>query len=210
MFTHTLVALICTAPISDLSTIKEKIKEYPYLIAVDGGANHCYAMGIIPDLILGDFDSIQPKVLESFIDVPKQQYPSDKDKTDLELAIELVYHPGTEKITVFGALGGRTDHALGNLVLLSRYPGKVFLEGVNEILFVIPKQVELSLSIGQTLSLIPLNGPAKGIDTEGLKWPLKNGTLDKQFIGISNETTAEKVVISVKEGDLLCCINSDA
>src|SRR5690348_6195146 len=131
-------------------------------------------MGITPDLLLGDFDSIKSHVLEAFSTVPKQHYPSDKDKTDLELAIEFVYHLQTEKIAVFGALGGRTDHALGNLILLSRYPGKIFLEGENETLFAIPQHVELSLPVGKTLSLIPLNGPAKGIDTEGLKWPLKN------------------------------------
>lgn len=207
MFAHTQVALICTAPIANLSFFKEKIQAYPFLIAVDGGANHCYEMDVTPGLILGDFDSIKSHVLEAFRNVPKQHYPSEKDKTDLELAIEYVYHPQTEKITVFGALGGRTDHTLGNLILLSRYPGKVFLEGENESLFAIPQHIELSLPVGKTLSLIPLNGPAKGIDTEGLKWPLKNGTLDKQFIGISNETMTPKVTISVREGDLLCCLN---
>ncbi len=207
VFAHTRVALICTAPISDLTSVKEKIQDYPFLIAVDGGANHCFEMGLIPNLILGDFDSIEPHVLEAFSNVSKQHYPSNKDKTDLELAIEYVYHSQTEKIIAFGALGGRTDHILGNLILLSRYPGKVFLEGENETLFVIPGKVELSLPVGKTLSLIPLNGPTKGIDTAGLKWPLKNGTLNKQFIGISNETTTPKVTISVREGDLLCFLN---
>lgn len=208
MFIHTLVAIICTAPIANLPFVKEKIKDYPILIAVDGGANHCYEMGLQPDLIIGDFDSIAPHVLDAFKDIPQKHYPSDKDKTDLELAIETVYHSQIEKISVFGALGGRTDHTLGNLILLSRYPGKVFFEDENEVLFVIDKEVEFPTRPGQTISLIPLNGPAKGINTEGLKWPLKNDTLDKQFIGISNEATANKVIISVKEGDLLCSVNA--
>ena len=208
MFTDTCIAIICNAPISDLAFVKEKIKVYPILVAVDGGTNHCYEMGLRPDLIIGDFDSIAPHVLEAFSDIPQKHYPTDKDKTDLELAIETVYHPQIEKICVFGALGGRADHTVGNLVLLSRYPGKVFFEDEKEILFVIGKRAELAVRPGQIISLIPLNGPANGIDTEGLKWPLKNGTLDKHFIGMCNEATASKVMISVKEGDLLCCINS--
>src|SRR5207245_2550648 len=132
--------------------------------------NHCYEMDLRPDLIIGDFDSIAPHVLEAFKDIPQKHFLSDKDKTDLELALEAVYHPQIEKISVFGALGGRTDHILGNLVLLSRYPGKVCFEDENEILFVIQQRVELSVKSGQIISLIPLNGPVKGIDTEGLKW----------------------------------------
>ena len=208
MFTHTRVAIICTAPTSSPTFVKEKIKEYPVLIAADGGANHCYEMGLRPDLIIGDFDSIASHVLEAFSDIPQKRFPRDKDKTDLELAIEAIYHPQIEKITVFGALGGRTDHTVGNLILLSRYPGKLFFEDENETLVVIQQYVELAAKIGQVISLIPLNGSAKGIDTKGLKWSLKNGTLDKHFIGMCNEATSNQVVISVKEGDLLCCINN--
>src|ERR1700733_10082718 len=128
VFTHTRVAIIFTAPISTPDFVKEKIKEYPVLIAADGGANHCYEMGLRPDLIIGDFDSTLPHVLEAFSAIPQKRFPRDKDKTDLELALEAVYHPHIEKITVFGALGGRTDHTVGNLILLSRYPGKLFFE----------------------------------------------------------------------------------
>jgi thiamine pyrophosphokinase len=208
VFTHPRIAIICTAPIPDLIPIKERIVGYPILIAVDGGANHCHEMGLQPDLIIGDLDSVDPHVLRAFGEVPQKRYPTDKNETDLEYALELAMHPKIEEITVFGALGGRTDHTLGNLILLSRYPGKVFLETENERLFVIPKHVEIAVEPGQTISLIPLNGPVKGINTEGLKWALKDGTLDKNFIGVSNEATASKVAISVKEGDLLCCLNS--
>ncbi len=204
---HKSIAIICNAPLVPSSQLKEKISKYPVLVAADGGANHCLGMGLKPDIIVGDFDSIDPSALEAFQEVPQKRYPSNKDETDLELALSLAFHPNIEKITIFGALGGRTDHTIGNLVLLSRYPGKVFLESESELLFVIDKQTELSTKVGQEISLIPLNGPVKGIASEGLKWPLKDKILDKSFIGLCNQATASKVTLSVKEGDLLCCIN---
>ncbi len=208
MFPDKRIAIICNAPIEDAAQVKEKIKSFPILIAVDGGINHCYKLGIRPDLIVGDFDSADPTFLKDFNGIPEKRYPKDKDKTDLEIALELIDHANIEAISIFGALGGRTDHTLGNLILLSRYPGKVFLETDKERLFVINHQVEIATYPHQLISLIPLNGPVTGIDTKNLKWELKNGTLDKQFIGICNEALGQVVTISVKEGDLLCCVNT--
>ncbi len=208
MFAHSRIAIICNAPIENVSSLKDTISSYPVLIAVDGGIKHCNALGLNPDLIVGDFDSADPKLLEHYNAIPKKHYPKDKDKTDLEIALELVYRPEIEEITVFGALGERTDHTLANLILLSRYPGKVFLQTNNERMFVINKQVQITTYPGQLISLIPLNGPVEGIYTEDLKWELKNGTLDKHFIGISNEALTHRAKISVRKGDLLCCLNS--
>jgi thiamine pyrophosphokinase len=207
MHEHTRIAIICNAPLGNTTKVKEKIAVFPLLIAVDGGINHCHKLDLQPDLIVGDFDSANPIFLESFSHIPHKRYPRDKDKTDLEIALDLIYHDQVEEITIFGALDGRIDHTLGNLILLSRYPGKIFLETDNERLFVIDHDIEIATYPGQLISLIPLNGPAKGIDTEELKWELKNATLDKQFIGISNEALNHRVKISVKEGDLLCCVN---
>jgi thiamine pyrophosphokinase len=207
MFADNRIAAICNAPIENVAKIKEKIKKFSTLIAVDGGINHCSKLGIRPDLIIGDFDSADPAFLKDFSDIPEKRYPKDKDKTDLEIVLELIFHANIEAISIFGALGGRTDHTLGNLILLSRYPGKVFLETDNEKLFVIDQQAEIATYPNQLISLIPLNGPVTGIDTKNLKWELKNGTLDKQFIGISNQALGPRVMISVKEGDLLCCVN---
>src|SRR5262249_12740601 len=154
------------------------------LVAVNGGINHCVSLGLRPDLLIGDLDSADPHLLKSVSNIPIKSYPKDKNKTDLEIALKLVSQNG-EELTVFWALSGRTDHLLGNLVLLSRYPGKVFLESEKERLFVINKKASFSTYPGQIISLIPLNGPVHGIRTKELKWPLQNSTLDKQFIGIS-------------------------
>ncbi len=204
---HKRIALICNAPIDNPIKVKEKIEAFSYLIAVDGGLNHCKQLDLRPDVVIGDFDSADPAILKHFDDVPQKRFPKDKDHTDLELAIQFCMHPQIEEIVVFGALQGRTDHTLSNLILLSRYPGKLFLESPDERLFVIDRQVQIKATIGEQISLIPLNGPVKEIHTRGLKWELKGKTLDKHFIGISNEATQSLVSISFGEGDLLCCIN---
>jgi thiamine pyrophosphokinase len=206
MDTHPRIALICGAPIGNLEIIREKMSGFPYLVAVDGGLNHCAALNLRPDLIVGDLDSADPDLLKNFSDVPVKRFPKDKDKTDLEIALEIVSQ-NADQVVIFGATGGRSDHMVGNLILLSRYPGKVFIESEKERIFVIDKEASISASLGQCISLIPLNGSVKGIRSKGLKWPLENATLDKEFIGISNEAVSGQVEISVAEGDLLCCIN---
>jgi thiamine pyrophosphokinase len=207
MFMASHMAMVCGAPIPNLLKVKEKITSFPILVAVDGGANHCLQMDLKPDLLIGDFDSIGSNAQETFQSTPRISYSPEKNETDLELALKLLFHPQIERIAVFGALGGRTDHTLGNLTLLARYPGKVFLESDSETLFVISGKAKIPTHPGQMISLIPLHGPARGVSTEGLKWPLQQSTLDRNFIGISNVATDLKVSIAVKEGDLLCCLN---
>ncbi len=202
------IALVANGKISKSKLLLEKIKAYPYLIAVDGGLNHCHKLGLKPNLIIGDLDSAQKKILSSFEDVLKQVFPVDKDKTDLELAIEHALKLGAKRLTVFAALGGRVDHTLVNIHLLSRYPGKLFFETENELLFVIDKSVELACMPGQTISLLPLNGPATSVTTQGLKWELSEATLDKHFMGISNIALQNKVRIQVAHGNLLCILLS--
>lgn len=159
MLSHTRIALICGAPINDPEKIKKRILEFPLLIAVDGGANHCHQLGLTPDLLIGDFDSASPQVLKHFKEVPQKHFPKDKDQTDLEIAAELAVHPQIEEVVVFGALQGRTDHLLGNLILLCRYPGKLYLESDSERIFVIDRKTSFATIPGQQISLIPMNGP---------------------------------------------------
>lgn len=205
---HERIALICSAPIDHLPFLTQRIASFPYLVAVDGGVNYCFEMKLTPHLLIGDFDSATPFALNHFKQVTKKQFPKDKDQTDLELALSHVDHPDLKEITVFGALQGRTDHTLSNLMVLTRYKGKLFFESEKERLFVLDKSVELSTKIGQVISLIPLNGPVTDVHTKGFKWELKGATLNKDFISISNEALAGNITISIGKGDLLCCINS--
>jgi len=200
------IALIANGDLVNPEAIRERIRSFPILVAVDGGLKHCHALGLQPDLIVGDFDSTLPSLLESYSGIARLQVPREKDQTDLEIAIQEVMGAETQEVTVFASLGGRADHTLGNIVLLSRYAGRLFLESDRERLFVIDQTVTLDCAVGQTISLIPLNGPVHGVTTQGLQWELVGCTLDKNFIGISNVATRSQVVIQVADGDLLCCV----
>lgn len=198
-------AIIANGVIKNYDALKPIIRQYDVLAAADGGLNHCHAMGLVPHLIVGDYDSVEKHLLPLYAQVPKLYYHCHKDQTDLELAIKAIFHSGASKLTIFGALENRTDHALYNLHLLRRNPGKICIESETELVFCIKGSTTLSSLPGQTLSLIPF-GPAGGITTNGLKWELKNASFDKNFMSISNICLNSTVEISVPEGDLICCL----
>ncbi len=196
------VALIANGIFDFKQRFAKKRKSFSSFIAVDGGIKHCALLGITPHLILGDLDSAPEELLQKFVHVEQRSFPEDKDETDLEIALKEVVRPHLE-VTVFGGLGARVDHALANLVLLSRYPGNVSFENDEETIFAIDKRAELDCEKGQRVSLIALNGPAC-VSSKGLKWELEHRVLGKQFIGISNVALQPKVSLTVHEGDLLC------
>ncbi len=195
-------AIVANGQIDSYEILRPLILKYSRIIAVDGGLVHCEKMGIVPDMIIGDFDSCPSEILRKHKNILAISLHLEKDETDLEAAIREV---GAKNVTLFGAWGYRIDHSLTNALLLTRYPG-MKMQTEREIVFAIRKKVKLNCEIGQTLSLIPMNGPALGIDTEGLKWELKNGKLDENFVGISNVCLTKKIQISVKQGILLCIL----
>ena len=197
------VAIVANGQIDSPATIRPLILRHPRIVAVDGGLIHCQKMGIRPSLIVGDFDSCPPDLLKQYHDIPRIELHRDKDETDLEVAIR---EEKGKTITLYGAWGHRVDHSLTNALILSRFPNQVQMETETELLFAIEKEAEFPCFVGQTLSLIPLNGPVSGITTQGLKWELRNGKLDHHFIGISNTCLTETVKISVKQGCVICCL----
>jgi len=201
------VAVIANGAIESYDDISVAMKGYDLYIAIDGGLNHCEDLGITPLFLIGDMDSVDNEVRKKFPHIKEITFERNKDETDLELGLEFLIKKEPRSITIFGGFGHRADHSFTNAMLLSRYKGKVFLETETEILGVIDETVELSTREGQILSLIPLNGPVYGVSTDGLKWELDNDTLDKNFIGISNEATGTSILVTVKSGDLLYSIH---
>ncbi len=196
------VAIVVNGEIHSFDEIKSAIVRHTRIIAIDGGLVHCAKMGLCPSLIVGDFDSCPKEILQQYEDVPKIKLQKEKDHTDLEMAIQEI---GPKQITLYGAWGGRIDHSLTHILLLVRYPG-MKIETENEILFSFDKRVQIHCYPGQTLSLIPIYGPVSGIYTKGLKWELKDGTLDRNFIGISNIALQEQIDICIESGSLVCSL----
>lgn len=200
------VALIANGQIDSLVTLRPSILRHKRIIAVDGGLSYCHQLGIRPALIVGDFDSCPQTLLDQYEDVPKKHLLKEKDETDLEIAINEEFKQGAQKMTLFGAWGRRIDHSLTNLLLLTRHPGKIWMETEKEILFAIDGTAKIHSFVGQTLSLIPINGLVSGITTKGLKWELKESKMDQNFFGVSNVCLKDRIEISVKEGILVCCL----
>lgn len=179
------------------------------IIAADGGTRHALALGLLPSLVIGDMDSLaasERQRLEA-TGVSMLQYPHDKDETDLELAFDYALREGYDEIRVAGALGGRLDQTVGNLSLLTdpRFDRLDirFDDGVDEAFFT-RRSCQVHGNPGDSVSLLPWNGEAQGVYTEGLHWPLRNETLfpDKTR-GISNEMIGEVASLSLQSGLLL-------
>jgi len=186
-------------------------KRSDLLIAADGGADHCVVAGVVPDVVIGDLDSISEAVLNKLNvhDCKIISYPIEKDFTDLELALRYAADKGNGEIVILGALGGRLDMSMANLMLL----GADFLK--NRIRIVAGNQEAMLLreghkvtiqgDVGDIVSLLPLGRDAKGVTTTGLRYLLNNETLFFTATkGVSNELTSKTATIQLNSGLLLC------
>jgi thiamine pyrophosphokinase len=184
------------------------------IIAADGGARHCLALGLTPHLVVGDFDSIDDDQLAWLRQkgVELVQYPVRKDFTDLELALQYARQRGADEILVLAALGGRWDQTLANVLLPA---AKEFaslnirlVDGAQEISLVnAGKRLEIQGRPGDTVSLIALKGDAYGITTQALEYPLTCETLYfGSTRGVSNVLVEERGWVSLEQGLLLCVV----
>jgi thiamine pyrophosphokinase len=191
------------------------LQEGDYLLAADGGANHLFQMGILPNLVVGDLDSIDEDVFHELTaaEVEIVQYPENKDETDLELAIRTSIEIGATSILIVGALGGRLDQSLASLSLLSdpmlaRF--QIRLDDGEQAAFFCRasamkrEEVEILGRSGDTVSLIPWGGIVEGVTTKGLQWALYSETLyPEKTRGISNVLVDETASVEIASGLLL-------
>ena len=190
--------------------IRAQLTTDDLLIAVDGGMRHMASLGLIPNLIIGDLDSANPALMQDYRTqgVEIRTFPVDKDETDLEIALDASLDLGLESIWVVAALGGRMDQSLGNIFLLTRpdlanYDIRL-VDGLSEV-FLIRTSASINGEVGERVSLLPLSGPADGIHTQGLQFPLENETLyPHKTRGISNRLSSPSATISLQRGLLLC------
>jgi thiamine pyrophosphokinase len=203
------VAILANGSLN-IPLVQEKISSFSYLIAADGGLVSCHQMGLVPDLILGDFDSCPKKLLDFYPQAEKKSYPRNKDFSDLELCLQIAKDMGFESAVAFGALGKRIDHSLYNLQMLIKYPFLKSLEEGSETVFLLPKKIKLSCQIGRTLSLFSAFAPATHIYTSGCRWDLQNATFNHHFMSLSNEALFEEIYIEYQEGFLFCALQQDA
>ncbi len=196
-------------PMIDLISWRKKTE---LLIAADGGSEQCLRAGVVPDVVIGDLDSISADSLRHLKKVGKKilSYPVEKDFTDLELALRYAVDHGGTEIVVLGALGARWDMSIANLMLLGAdflKNVKVCLVAENQETFLIRegREAEIQGAPGDLVSLIPMGGDVHGVTTAGLRYPLNDETLIFAATrGVSNQLISYRGGIRLKVGALLC------
>jgi thiamine pyrophosphokinase len=178
-------------------------------ICCDGGIRHLENLKIQPDVIMGDMDSADAIGLESYVagGVKTIKYSPDKDATDTQLALEYALGLKPEAIEIWGALGGRIDHALANLFLLNLgEKAGIKTRLIDEYCeaFIVGNETTLVEAIGQTVSLFALGMKAEGVRLCGFRYPLDNETLEMSNPrGISNLIVSSPATINVSSGSIL-------
>jgi len=179
------------------------------VVAADAGAELAFELGVVVDVVVGDFDSISSHALEALgrAGARIERHAREKGATDLALALDAALAFGPRRILLVGAMGGRLDHLLGELLLLGAdaYAG-VELDALLGAAAVHVVRGERSLvgTPGELVSLFALHGPAVGVVTEVLVYPLRGETLPAgSSRGISNVFAAEEARISLERGVLL-------
>lgn len=205
------ILIFANGVIADLAAISPYLARARYVIAADGGSGHLLALGRRPDLLIGDLDSLPP-AMEGWLEdgvLKVIRHPAAKDETDLELALlhAVATFPGSP-IIICGGIGGRLDQTLANILLLA-HPALAgqsvrFVEG-GETAWLITGVSHISGRVGDTVSLIPLGGPARVASTIGLEWPLTDETLAfGPARGVSNQLIADEATIRLASGMVLC------
>lgn len=196
--------------LTNAETIRRQIGPEDTLVAVDGGLRHLDALRLPPDLLIGDLDSVAAQRVTELqaAGVTIERYPREKDETDLELALINLSRAGYDTIRVVAALGGRLDQTLANLYLLELPAVEdldIRLDDGREEIIVIHSSLTVTGEPGDTFSLLAMDGCTRGIQTQGLKYPLKDETLcPNRTRGISNELLGTEAVVKISSGRLLC------
>jgi len=190
---------------------KIEIHEGDFVIAADGGYDHCVAAGITPDLVVGDLDSVgECKIPDG---VETLRYPREKDSSDMELAVQAALSRGYTSFIIYGALGGRLDHTLANIALLVSLSERGYscrLEGENERVTAVSNgklHIESEANRMRSVSVFAVAERATGVSLTGFKYPLTDSILERGSRGLSNEFTGEMATVEVKSGTVVVVVN---
>jgi thiamine pyrophosphokinase len=208
--------------------IPEKISA-DYIVCADGGYNLLAKRGIIPNIVIGDNDSIEDRFIaenrrtdggleKGFSDsggIKRLNFNRDKDMTDGELSLRhIIVDGGYKNVVIYGALGGRQDHVQSNIALLNlaaRLGAKaVIKDEKTEIHYVGKNFNRLSLGVSENIliSIVPFSSFAHIMSTKGLKYPITDKRLNKfSSLGMSNLSTGEKIEVDISRGSALVFIN---
>ena len=184
--------------------ITERPKEEDLIIAADSGYHNAKKMGVMPQILLGDFDSLG-KAEKIPDDTEILQVPAEKDDTDTQLAVQVALEKGATELVIIGGLDGRLDHTLSNLAILENLYEKhiraIFTNGQNRVRFIRDSGVILVRDGFRYFSVLAADPVIKGVSVDGCKYPLKKAKLlrTNQY-AVSNEIVGNCALIEIKKG----------
>ena len=201
--------IVCNGNPPPKSLLRNLWERTTYRVAADGGANMLLKSKYVPDAVVGDFDSLDPKTRKQmpnskFLHIPEQ------DTNDADKAVRHCLKLGFKEINFLGADGGRQDQFLSGLEILFKYSKQAHLISWTQLerMEFINRIWEEKIAPGTTLSILPVFGGAKGIVTKGLKYALNNQDLipGKSPSGVSNLVVSNPVSVNIKKGTLLLLV----
>ena len=197
-----------------------KGKDYDIIIAIDGGLKEAESLDIIPDIVVGDFDTIDSGTLNKYAgmkEVEVIRLNPEKDLTDTQSAIERALSLGADYIEIIGGTGTRLDHTIANIhtlqMMLGRCSEAVITNENNRIRIIEDKYViKRQEQYGKYVSFLPLTEKVQGITLEGFKYPLKDYEFNIKTtlsLGVSNEIVEDEATVSLKSGRLIMIESRD-
>ena len=207
--------LIVTGGTIDSAFAKDFLSQrsYDYVIAADAGLEVLRPLHISPNAVVGDLDTVDKKVLEEYQNQPDIEFEihkPEKDETDTELALLTAARQGCEAVDILGALGGRMDHAIGNIQLMYQF----FCQGMEVNIYDARNRLYLlgghkvfhrEEVYGKYISFLPMTETVEGLTLRGFKYPLQRRTIGLgTSLCISNELKREEGILELERGVLLC------
>lgn len=180
----------------ECSIRRDQLEEYDFVVGVDSGTDYLYKLFLIPNLIIGDLDSINPKTLDRAKKDNTEilDFEVDKDKTDFELTLEYLKNNDYKNITIIGGESGDLDHLFGNLLSIAAFHNKENIEwkqSNQNIIF--PDSELINTESGKFFSLVPLSNLA-GVSIDGARWNIKNESI---------QYGSTKTLRNITSGDIL-------
>lgn len=201
------ILIICAGDNRSPEKLINYAKESDYIICADGGYKHAIECGIKPDILVGDFDSVNEP--EDFL--MKIKLKAEKDETDTMYALKMAFSKKPASIIIYGGIGDRLDHSYANICLLNsclEHEINAFVTDGKTKAYLTDNKLSLNEPIGTTVSIYSFSDVSLNVSIDGFKYPLKNAILSKfNIIGTSNLTTSKKAEITVEDGILMIICN---
>jgi thiamine pyrophosphokinase len=203
------ILLLCNGEPPSKALARALSRQADQVYAADGGANTARVLGVRPDVIVGDLDSITSATRRYFSSA-RVVHVARQDNTDLEKALDEIAGQGRSDVMILGATGNRLDFTLANLAVLWKYIHAltITVRGDGWRALPVRGRAEIVAARGTTVSLIPF-GICRGITLAGMKYPLRDGTMNVGEVGVSNVVAGSPCTVRVREGHMLVVLFRD-